>query len=114
MIPGTPLDVIQWYIMFVALSIFWFIMRDISRRIGEALHMRPYYVLYDLAEIMLIVAVVMLFTHFVLNVRFFTDGADLWPLSAKGLFLLGTLIQVAVTVKYWGWIVPEVLARRKK
>jgi hypothetical protein len=65
-IPDSPLDVTQWFIMFIALSIFWYIMRDISRRLGEALHMRRYYLLYDLGEVLLIVAVVMLFTHLVL------------------------------------------------
>ncbi len=45
---------------------------------------------------------------------FLADGADLYPLTAKGLFLAATLIYMAVTVKYWGWIMPEVLARRKK
>jgi hypothetical protein len=113
-IPGSPLDVTQWFIMFVALSIFWYIMRDISRRLGEALHLRRYYLLYDLGEVLLIVAVVMLFTHFVLNIRFLTDGADLYPLTAKALFFAATLIYMAVTVKYWGWIMPEVLAWRKK
>jgi hypothetical protein len=113
-IPGAPLDVTQWFIMFVALSIFWYIMRDISRRLGDALHLRRYYLLYDLGEVLLILAVVMLFTHFVLNFRVLTDGADLYPLTAKGLFLAATLIYMAVTIKYWGWIMPEVLARRKK
>jgi hypothetical protein len=108
------MDVVQWYIMFAALSVFWFIMRDISRRIGEALHMRRYYLLYDASEILLVLSVVMLFTHFVLNVRVLTDGSDLYPLTAKGLFLLAILIDVAVTIKYWGWIVPEVLASRRK
>jgi hypothetical protein len=42
------------------------------------------------------------------------DGADLYPLMAKGLFLAAALIYMAVTIKYWGWIMPEVLARRKK
>jgi hypothetical protein len=113
-IPDSPLDVTQWFIMFIALSIFWYIMRDISRRLGEALHMRRYYLLYDLGEVLLIVAVVMLFTHLVLNISFLNDGADLYPLMAKGLFLAAALIYMAVTIKYWGWIMPEVLARRKK
>lgn len=108
------MNVIQWYIMFVALSIFWYIMRDISRRLGDALHMRRYYLLYDLGEALLVVAVTMLFTHFVLSIRLLVDGIDLYPLSAKGMFVLATLIFVAVTVKYWGWIVPEVLAHREK
>jgi hypothetical protein len=113
-IPGSPMDVIQWYVMFVTLSIFWFIIRDISRRLGEALHMRRYYLLYDLGEALLIVAVVMLFTHFVFNFRLLADGTDLYPMTAKGLFLAATLIYTAVTIKYWAWIIPEVLASRKK
>jgi hypothetical protein len=36
------------------------------------------------------------------------------PRAAKLVFLGAAALMVAVTVKYWGWIVPEVLARRKK
>jgi hypothetical protein len=114
MTPGSPMDVVQWYLMFLTLSIFWYIMRDISRRLGDALHMRRYYLLYDLGEAMLIVAAVMLFSHFVFNVKLPVSGIDLFPLAAKGLFLAATLIYMAVTVKYWAWIIPEVLACRKK
>jgi hypothetical protein len=50
----------------------------------------------------------------VLNFSLFAEGTDLLPLTAKGLFLAATLIYMAVTVKYWAWIIPEVLASRKK
>lgn len=114
MIPGSPLNVVNWFIAFVSLSVVWFVMRDISRRLGEALRMRKYYVLYDLGEALLIVAIVMLFTHFVLGFKFQGAGVDMFPLVAKVMFVIAAVIDLAVTIKYWGWIVPEVLALRKK
>lgn len=114
MTPTLPLDAVNWFIAFVSLSVVWFIMRDISRRIGEALRMRKYYVLYDLGEALLIVAIVMLFVHFVLGVRTPGPGLNLFPLGAKAIFVIAAGIDLAVTIKYWGWIVPEVLALRKK
>ena len=60
-----PQDAINWFIMFFSLSIVWYVMRDISRRLGEALHMRRYYLLYDLCEVLLVVITILLFVHFV-------------------------------------------------
>jgi hypothetical protein len=109
--PGLPQDAVNWFIMFFSLSIVWYIMRDISRRLGEALHMRKYYLLYDLCELLLFVATCLLFIHFVLGVPIVSDEV---PKVVKLVFLGAAAVMVAVTVKYWGWIVPEVLARRKK
>jgi hypothetical protein len=109
--PGLPQDAINWFIMFFSLSIVWFIMRDISRRLGDALHMRKYYLLYDLCEALLVVTTILLFIHFVLGVP--VINADI-PKIAKLVYVGAAVLMVAVTVKYWGWIVPEVLARRKK
>jgi hypothetical protein len=109
--PGLPQDAINWFIMFFSLSIVWFIMRDISRRLGDALHMRKYYLLYDLCEALLVVITTLLFIHFVLGVPIINDDI---PKIAKLAYLGAAVLMVAVTVKYWGWIVPEVLARRKK
>ncbi len=116
MTPTSPLDAVNWFIAFFALSIIWYIMRDISRRIGEALHMRKYYVLYDLGEALMAAAIVVLFAHFVLGFRVPISGLgmDVLPLAAKLVFVAAAVIYLAVTIKYWGWIVPEVLALRKK
>jgi hypothetical protein len=109
-----PLDAVNWFIMFFALSTVWYVMRDISRRLGEALRMRNYYVMYDLCEALMITAIVLLFAHFVLGVRVPGLGMDLLPLAAKFIFAASAVIQLAVTIKYWSWIVPEMLALRKK
>jgi hypothetical protein len=106
-----PQDAVNWLIMFISLSIVWYVMRDISRRLGEALHVKKYYLLYDLCEVLLVVTTILLFIHFVLGVP--VINGDI-PKFAKLVFLGAAVVMVAVTVKYWGWIVPEVLARRKK
>lgn len=112
MTPGLPQDAVNWFIMFFSLSIVWYVMRDISRRLGEALHMRKYYLLYDVCELLLVAATIFLFLHFVLGIT--PVKSDLLPKAAKLVFAGAAVVMVAVTVKYWGWILPEVLARRKK
>ena len=112
MTPGLPQDAVNWFIMFASLSIVWYIMRDISRRLGEALHMRKYYLLYDVCELLLLAVTTLLFIHFVLGIPLIKS--DLIPKAAKLVFAGAAVVMVAVTVKYWGWILPEVLARREK
>lgn len=112
--PGIPLDALNWYIMFFSLSIVWYVMRDISRRLGDALHMRRYYLLYDVCEALLVVSIVMLFTHFVLGINIIQIESQLLPKVIKLVFLGAAIVQVAVTIKYWGWIVRDVLAIGKK
>jgi hypothetical protein len=112
--PGIPLDALNWYIMFFSLTIVWYVMRDISRRLGDALHMRKYYLLYDACEALLVVSIIILFTHFVLGINFIMGDTDLLPKTLKLVFLGAAIVQVAVTLKYWGWVVREVLAIGKK
>lgn len=76
------------------------LLRSLSRRLGEALHMRKYYFLYDAS-----VAVLAVSTAVMLLGRG-SPGAGL-------LFLFGAILIVGVTVRYWGWILPEIFKRSK-
>jgi hypothetical protein len=111
MTPGLPQDAVNWFIVFISPSIVWYIMRGISRRLEEALHMRKYYLLYDLCELLLLLVTTLLFIHFILGIPLINGDV---PKAVKLVFLGAAVIMVAVTVKYWSWIVPEVLARCKK
>lgn len=115
MIPQPSLDAMSWTFMFVSFGILWYILRDISRRLGEALRMhRKYYELYDLGFIILVAAYIGGFLEFFTNVSWYVAGFDLVYVADRLVELAGAIVLLIVTVKYWGWIVPEVLARRKK
>ncbi len=110
----TAADATSWQLIAVSLIIVWYVLREFSKRLGEAQMMRPYYRLYDLAIALVVVAIATSFVIFVLGYdEFILDAPVLW-LGARLACLAAAALEVAVTVKYWGWIVPEVLAGRKK
>lgn len=113
-IDPAVLEAAGWQVMFFSATIAWFILRDFSRRIGEALHMRRYYLWYDAGEALVVVSAVLLFASFAAGGAVDVSGVNVLPWTGKLAFLAGMLIDVAVTARYWGWIVPEVIARRKK
>ena len=79
------------------------LLRALSRRLGDALHMKKYYYLYDAGVAIFAIAAVAILLG--------PDGP--WSLGAKLLFLLGAALVVGVTVRYWGWILPEILKSSK-
>ena len=97
---SPPLDFLNWIFLFVALSAMALLLRALSRRLGEALHTKKYYFLYDASVILLVVSgLIVLFNY--------PDGT--WALPGRLLFLAGALLIVGTTVRYWGWILPEML-----
>ena len=108
-----PVDALNWFIAFFTLSIFTLILRDISRRIGEARRMRKYYLLYDLCEAVLIICIVLFFLQFVMNFQLVLD-TKLLSKVLKLTMMAMALVEVAVTLVYWGWLMPEVLASKKQ
>lgn len=112
----TPLaiNLLMWTFLFGSMIIFTFIMRDISRRMGEALHMRRYYLLYDLGIIILLFATVMGLESYLLDAPLRILGFDLTIAGAWALTFIAITIDLTVTVKYWGWLLPELLNYHKK
>jgi len=94
-------DGLSWALLFCSLSGMALMLRPLSRKLGEALHMKQYYRLYVLSILLFIVSVLWM----LLSVQ---DG--LW---SGLLFLGGALLTVGVTVRYWGWIVPEMFRPNK-
>lgn len=96
----SPLpELLSWAITLASLLIMAFILRDLSRRLGDALRIKKYYRLYDASAILLVISAAGIFL-----------GAGL---AARLLFLAGALLMVGTTAKYWIWIVPETLAGKK-
>ncbi len=97
------LDTLNWAFLFMSLSGIALMLRALSRRLGEALHLKKYYHLYD--------ASVAIFAVSVAVILLVPDGP--WPLLARLLFLLGALLAVGATARYWAWILPEILKGSK-
>ncbi len=97
------LDVLNWLLLFMALSGMALLLRSLSRRLGDALHMKKYYRLYD--------ASVAIFAVSAAAILLGPGGP--WTLGARLLFLLGALLAVGTTIRYWGWIFPEILKHSK-
>lgn len=62
--------------------------------------MKKYYFLYDASMVMLAASTALMLLSYPV-------GA--WALPAKLLFLVGGALMVGVTIRYWGWIIPEIL-----
>jgi hypothetical protein len=97
------IDTLNWVFLFISLSGMALMLRALSMRLGEALRMKKYYFLYDFSVAIFAVSAAIILLN--------PDGP--WPLGARLLFLLGTALMVGVTVRYWGWILPEILKHSK-
>jgi hypothetical protein len=100
---SVSLDTLNWLLLFVALSGMSLMLRALSMRLGDALHMKKYYYLYDASMAILVVSVAAILLG---------QGGP-WLFWARPLFLLGALIAVGATIRYWGWILPEILKHSK-
>ncbi|HEY3423092.1 MAG TPA: hypothetical protein VGK13_08005 [Methanocellaceae archaeon] len=89
----------------VALAI---ILRELSKRLGQALHWKKYYLLYDAGILMLLAAIVAMIAEGVVAENKLVSAS--WKLS----FFAGSLLILGATARYWGWVIPEVLVSSKK
>jgi hypothetical protein len=94
-------DGLNWALLFFSLSGMALMLRSLSRKLGEALHMKKYYRLFMLSILFFMASAAWLLMN---------GPDDLWP---GLLFLVGAMLMVGVTVRYWGWIVPEMLRPNK-
>lgn len=89
---------LNWIALFVALSAMALMLRALSRKLGEALHMKRYYFLYDASVAVLALSLALMLLDF--------PGT---ALPSRLLFVAGAVLIAAITVRYWGWIIPEIL-----
>jgi hypothetical protein len=94
---SSAAEFLNWSSLFISLSGMALLLRALSRRLGEALHMKKYYLLYDVSIAILAVSLALILSGLF-------DG-----LPSRLLFLSGAVLSVAVTARYWWWIVPEIL-----
>jgi hypothetical protein len=84
------------------------ILRELSKRLGQALRLKRYYLLYDAGVTLLLAAMVTMIGNFML----WENG--LMTASSRLLFVAGALLILGTTARYWAWVIPEVLVASKK
>ncbi len=114
MIPEQVLDSLNATIVFLSFCVLWYVLREIGKRLGMALHMPRYYILYDLSLILVLAGYAIGFVVYIQSPEQIVHDANVYWTLIAALYLVSSVITVGVTIRYWGWIVPEVLALRKK
>ena len=95
---------LNWALLFITMSAMALLLRSLSRRLGEALHMKRYYLGYDASVVVFVAAMALILLSY-------PDGP--WGFPARLLFLGGALLMAGITVNYWGWIIPEIFIKSK-
>ena len=97
-------DALNWTLLFFSLSGMAFMLRSMSRKLGDALKVKKYYLLYDVSIVLFAISAAGILLSY-------SDGIG--PVVFRLLFLAAALLMVGATVRYWGWIVPEMLKANK-
>lgn len=88
--------------MVMSFSAVLYIMAKLSKRLGEAMQIKPYFYLYYAG---------ILFFVFALgyNLVFRTADPYLTHMVSNLLLAIGMTLGLVATVKYWGWLIKELL-----
>ncbi|BAI62598.1 hypothetical protein MCP_2526 [Methanocella paludicola SANAE] len=98
------LDMLNWILLFITLSGMALMLRELSRRLGDALRTKKFYFLYDAGVAVLAVAVAIMLLSY-------PEGS--LSLLARLIFFGGAALIAGTTARYWGWIIPEIFMRGK-
>ena len=99
---------VNWGIACLSLAAMAIILRELSKRLGQALHLKKYYLLYDAGILLLLAAMAAMIATAMLSEN------GLMAASSRLLFFAGALLIVGTTARYWAWVIPEVLVSSKK
>ena len=98
----------DWGIACLSLVVMAVILRELSKRLGQALHLKRYYLLYDAGIVLLLLAMAAMIVENMLAEN------GLISASSRLSFFVGTLLIVGTTARYWAWVIPEVMISSKK
>jgi hypothetical protein len=86
---------------FLFFTIVLYLLAQLSKRIGEVMAMKKYYYFYYAAMFFTVSAsIIMLLT---------SAGFENAGLFGYGFFALGLTIALITSVKYWGWLIKELV-----
>lgn len=91
---------VMWAMVIVSLMFTFYTLAQFSERLGEALHLEPYYILYYVASLLLFIGIQ---TELL---------SEMVPGPAAGyahwfgiLTAIGMTVALMTTVRYWGWLI---------
>lgn len=98
----------NWGIVGLSLIAMATILRELSKRLGQALQLKKYYLLYDAGILLLLAAIAAMIVEAMMTENEFVSA------SSRLSFFAGMLLIVGTTVRYWVWVLPEVIVSLKK
>ncbi len=104
----SPVAFFNWGIAGLSLVSMAIILRELSKRLGQALHLKKYYLLFDAGILLLLAAMAAMIMGGV------STENELISALSRLLFFAGTLLIVGTTARYWAWVIPEVIESSKK
>ncbi|MBW6470061.1 MAG: hypothetical protein K0A90_02440 [Methanosarcinaceae archaeon] len=75
-------------------------MAILSKRLGSAMRIKSYFYIYYFSIVLMLIAVVY---------SLFLPYTNEVEMIANALFAVGMTLGLIVTIKYWGWLVKELL-----
>ena len=93
-------DVITWDIAVISFTIVMYLMAILSKRLGSAMRIKPYFYIYYLSIVFMLIA------EGYSSLAIYTVKVEM---IANILFAIGMTLGLIATVKYWGWIVKELM-----
>ena len=90
-------------ISFFLITLILYFLSVISKRLGEAMGMKKYYILYYIGMVFTLAAsaIMLLSIHENDNLEFFASG--------YAFFAAGLTFSLIALIKYWGWLIKEII-----
>ncbi len=96
------IDTILWAATLVSIMFVFYTLAQFSAKLGEALHLRSYYVLYYVAILLLFVSIQLDLLRATPCTRACVPA---YNSELTGLITaIGMTIGTVTTIKYWGWL----------
>ena len=93
-------DVYTWDIAVISFVIVIYLMAILSKRLGSAMRIKPFFYIYYLGIVFMLIAEV--YSSFAI----YTEKVEM---ITNLLFAIGMTLGLIATIKYWGWLVKELM-----
>ena len=89
-----------WDIAVISFAAVMYVMAILSKRLGSAMRIKPYFYIYYFSIAFMLIAVV--YSSFV-------SYSEKGEMIGNLLFAIGMTLGLVATIKYWGWLVKELI-----
>ena len=89
-----------WDIAVISFAAVMYLMAILSKRLGSAMQIKPYFYIYYLSIVFMLIAVVY---------SSFTPPSEKVEMIGNLLFAIGMTFGLVAMIKYWGWLVKELM-----